>query len=151
MTRYEKCSLAIEGIGFALVIISLLATRAQLNQTGEQIEVSLRERKSSHIFELHHMFVDHPEVRPYFYDGRELTADTPEPLRSLVETAAEMHLDVFSQITTDIEEFPEHHESSQTTVRWIRDMFDSSPVLRTYLEKRATWYREFKKRLDARP
>lgn len=85
------------------------------------------------------MFVNSPELRPYFYHGKLIT-DT-DPLAEKVKAAAEYLLDYFDSQTTQLKKFPNLWRSEKDA--WeanIVDQFAWSPVLCWYLETNNTWW-----------
>lgn len=85
------------------------------------------------------MFVNAPELRPYFYHGK-LISDT-DPLAEKVKAAAEYLLDYFDSQATQLSKYPNLWRSEKDA--WeanIVDQFAWSPVLCWYLEENKTWW-----------
>jgi hypothetical protein len=85
------------------------------------------------------MFVDAPELRPYFYHGKLLTDN--DPLREKVKAAAEYLLDYFDSQATQLKKYPNLWRSEKDA--WeanIVDQFAWSPVLCWYLEVNKEWW-----------
>lgn len=85
------------------------------------------------------MFVNAPELRPYFYHGKLIT-DT-DPLSGKVKAAAEYLLDYFDSQATQLKKYPNLWRSEKDA--WeanIIDQFAWSPVLCWYLEVNKTWW-----------
>ena len=85
------------------------------------------------------MFIDAPELRPYFYHGKLLTDN--DPLNGKVKAAAEYLLDYFDSQATQLKKYPNLWRSEQDA--WeanIVDQFAWSPVLCWYLEVNKTWW-----------
>jgi hypothetical protein len=107
--------------------------------TAAQTRLQVRDRTLCNVLALDRVFLDHPELRPYFYEGKDLDKSDPL-LYAQVEAVAEMHLDVFDYnlnyrlLFPKEYHFPEGHES------FIREMLAQSPIMRRALEKRAAWY-----------
>ena len=85
------------------------------------------------------MFVNAPELRPYFYHGKLLTDN--DPLSGKVKAAAEYLLDYFDSQATQIKKYPNLWRSEKDS--WeanIIDQFAWSPVLCWYLEENKSWW-----------
>ena len=116
--------------GFMLVRNQLRADRRALEtQTGWQMyETSIS---------ILTVFVEHPEIRPYFYDNR--PAPTEEPLRSRVLATAELVADhmesvVLSQDAVEV-------STRSVWVRYMQGIYRRSPVLRAFLAAENEGYR----------
>jgi hypothetical protein len=85
------------------------------------------------------MFVNAPEIRPYFYYGKLLTDN--DPLSEKVKAAAEYLLDYFDSQATQLKKYPNLWRSEKDA--WeanIIDQFAWSPVLCWYLETNRIWW-----------
>lgn len=83
------------------------------------------------------VFVEHPEIRPYFYENR--PAPTEEPLRSRVLATAELVADhmesvVLSQDAVEL-------NTRSVWVRYMQGIYRRSPVLRAFLAPENEGYR----------
>jgi len=83
------------------------------------------------------VFVDHPDLRPYFYDGK--TSDSNDPNYGIVMTVAEMYLDYFDSFTDPfVRSLDGMEEGGKNWVlweRWFREMMESSPMLYALAEE----------------
>jgi hypothetical protein len=85
------------------------------------------------------LFVNAPELRPYFYHGKLITET--DPLAERVKAAAEYLLDYFDSQATQLKKYPNLWRSEKDA--WeanIIDQFAWSPVLCWYLEVNKTWW-----------
>jgi hypothetical protein len=82
------------------------------------------------------LFIDFPHLRPYFYDNVPVPADSGD--RNQVLAAAEFFLDVLECIWDRKSEYSRKDVAAWQ--RWILDLFDTAPVLRTYFVETSTWY-----------
>jgi hypothetical protein len=82
-----------------------------------------------------------PELRPYFYSGKELTEK--DPLYHQVCAAAEYLLDYYDSLATQLRRYPSlwRHEKGSWEANII-DMFAWSPILCRYLEANQAWYND---------
>jgi hypothetical protein len=106
------------------------------------------------------LFLDHPELRPYFYDRWPLPdeiLDPPAPApwppspddvaRSQLLAAAEYYLDLLESIWDNVAPLPDDDRESWR--EWIHDMFESGPILVAYFERYHWWYPTLKGMLQA--
>ncbi len=85
------------------------------------------------------MFLRYPEIRPFFYQGKDL--EDSDPLAGRVKAAAETLLDYYDSQTTQLQKYPNiwRYERGSWEANII-DMFAWSPVLCRYLEANKGWY-----------
>lgn len=86
--------------------------------------------------ELDKTFVEYPEIRPYFYEGKSLEADDPNLHR--VRAVAELVLDAFEWIWHRKEELNTDDETGW--MNYIADTYFSSPALQQHYASVASWY-----------
>lgn len=117
----------------------------QLKIQSEQLIIQNREFKLSlyasltaNVFEVNRILMNHPELRKYFYEGALVTNDDPI---ELVATVAEFILDFFS-VLQEHNRFlqGDHLPSYDQWVRYIQDLFRSSPFLCVQLSTNMDWY-----------
>lgn len=82
------------------------------------------------------VFVEHPHVRPYFYNGKALTEGDPYYHR--VQAVAELMLDVFEWIWHRREGISD--VDRQAWADYVGSMFALSPVLREYHLGHLAWH-----------
>src|SRR5262245_53023647 len=58
--------LVISALGFTAVIVSIRTAQEQLSNTAAQTRILTRDRSLGNVLALHRIFLDHPELRPYF-------------------------------------------------------------------------------------
>ena len=129
------------GVIIGAVIGGLFVQRA----TKRQIEVMLlqsrgdvNERLYSQSLSIMKFFAEHPELRPYFYDNKDLNQSASDLEKSKVLTAAEMVGGFMELVALQVEEQP-----GEIQTRWknyIVDAYNSSSVLREHLATCTAWY-----------
>jgi hypothetical protein len=85
------------------------------------------------------IFIRYPGLRPYFYQGKDISAG--DPLSERVKAVAEFLLDYYDSQTTQLKKYPGIWRTEKGS--WeanISDMFAWSPVLCRYLETNKDWY-----------
>jgi hypothetical protein len=85
------------------------------------------------------IFINDPELRPYFYGGQDLTE--ADPLYNKVLATAEYLLDYFDSLISQLRKYPLvwRHEK-ETWEKNIIDILCRSPVLCRYLDRHREWY-----------
>ena len=81
-------------------------------------------------------FIDNPEYRPYFYDGKSIDAVDPEYVR--VSAIAEFFLHAVHNLTIHrryMREYPWN-----VWERSLRDIYNKSPILQQFLNEHPDWY-----------
>jgi hypothetical protein len=154
LSKFERLYLAlsvvgllISVLGFTAIIVSIRTAQVQMNHVAAQTRILSRDRSVSNVLTLHKIFLDHPELRPYFFEGKDLKES--DPLYPQVEAVADMHLDVFAYnldyrlVFSDDCRRPEEYKS------YIRSRLALSPVMRRRLETNAAWFSPYLQCLDA--
>ncbi|RLK25185.1 hypothetical protein DER29_3171 [Micromonospora sp. M71_S20] len=86
--------------------------------------------------ELDKTFLEYPEIRPYFYDGKPVGDDEPD--RHRIRAAAELILDTFEWIWYRRKDLNAKGEEGWRA--YIVDTFSSSPALQHHYASSASWY-----------
>jgi hypothetical protein len=139
--------LVISALGFTAVIFSIRTAQGQMSYMAAQTRVQIRDRSLSNGLTLHKIFLDHPELRPYFFEGKDLKAS--DPLYPQAEAVADMHLDVFAYNLDYRLVFPDDYRRPEDYKRYIRSRLALSPVMQRRLEQKAAWFSPYLQRLDA--
>ena len=98
----------------------------------------MNERLYSQSLSILTFFAEHPELRPYFYDNKDLNKAASDLEKSKVLTAAEMVGGFMELVALQIEEQP-----VEIQLRWknyVCDAYSSSSVLRDHLATCTSWY-----------
>ena len=145
MSRFQRLSLTLSAIGlvisalgFTAVIVSIRTAQGQMGYMAAQTRILTRDRSLCNVLTLHRVFLDHPELRPYFFENKDL--EETDPLYPQVEAVADMHLDVFAYNLDYRLVFPDGWRTAEGYKDYIRSRLALSPVLRRRLEKRADWF-----------
>ena len=145
LSKFQRLSLTLSAIGlvisalgFTAVLVSIRTAREQMSHMSAQTKILTRDRSVSNVLTLHRLFLDHPELRPYFFEGKDL--EESDPLYPRVETVADMHLDVFAYNLDYRLAFPDDYRSPEAYMSYVRSRLALSPVMRRRLEKKAEWF-----------
>ena len=119
-------------------VFALQATKRQVGVMLEQIREDVHERLYSQSLEILKFFAENPEMRPYFYDNKNLAAAGNEMERLKVLSTAEMVSGFMELVALQIEQQP-----AEIQPRWrayIADTYNSSGVVRAHLAECQAWY-----------
>lgn len=112
---------------------------AQTRYASQSVESNVYSTVTSQNLGTDELFLKYPELRPYFYGGKQLNEDDPHSTMALA--AAEYLLDNYDAQMTQLKKYPGLWRSEKGS--WeanISDMFAWSPVLCRFLEAHETWY-----------
>lgn len=117
MTIYESLSLLISVAGSIGVILSLLLNR----QTGifsRQLRESLSQSMTNYTLEISRLFLEHPDLRPYFFEGQLIDESHYDYLRA--EALAEVILDIFWTMMTASKHIQENEfADEEARSQWV--------------------------------
>ncbi|MCX5890919.1 MAG: hypothetical protein NTY36_15950 [Deltaproteobacteria bacterium] len=131
---------------FVMVLITLVflvfQNRIIVTQTryaAQSVESNVYSTVTSQNLGTDELFLKYPELRPYFYGGKQLNEDDPHFAMALA--AAEYLLDNYDAQMMQLKKYPGLWRSEKGS--WeanISDMFAWSPLLCRFLEAHAAWY-----------
>lgn len=93
---------------------------------------------TSLVLEIDKIFIEYPDLRPYFYNNTPLPADMQEQDRNRTLAIAELYLDILECIWDRQPEFSKEDEASWRD--WILDAFSTSPILSSHYSENRSWY-----------
>jgi len=120
-------------------VFALKATKRQVEVMLEQAREDVHERLYSQSLEIMKFFAENPEVRPYFYDNKDLT-NAGELERLKVLSTAEMVSGFMELVALQVKQQP-----ADIQPRWrayIEDTYNSSGAIREHLTACEAWYAE---------
>ena len=92
--------------------------------------------------EMSAVFIDHPQLRPYFYDGKPITK--ADPNYNAVMSYAEVYLNFIDELGDDyvyaLKGMEKDGEYRKYWEKTFRDQFSTSPALRAYAKEKKDWY-----------
>lgn len=122
-------ALIVSTIGFAALIY-------QIRQLERSIRGNVNESLYNQNLEFMRIIANNPDLRPYFYENRDITAENPK--YSQVMSVAEILASFLELIALQKSDIPKH-----VWVHWsnyIQDMYKNSPVLRQHFRENKSWY-----------
>jgi hypothetical protein len=128
-------TLQVAGIGVGLLVIW------QINIAQKQITDGAYAAAGAWMLDLDKQFVDHPELRPFFYESEKITKTTPVELKRRVDATSEYMLDVWDSFLHT--RFGGSHRPLQPSWRsYMIDVLNSSNCLVRYCEDHVKWYNQ---------
>lgn len=127
-------------VAVAALLASIASAVYTYRQARRTLKVTTYQGATDLTLQLDQVFIEHPELRPYFYESR----PAPEPgggddiLRSRVLAAAEYALDIFECIWDHRDTYADTDKDSWR--EWIGDMLASSPVCTALYLQNVDWY-----------
>ena len=135
---------AIAGV-LGVIIGALIGGIFSLKAAKRQVEVMLRQSRGDVNERLYNQslaimcfLAEHPEVRPYFYDNKDLSQAGSELEKLRILSTAEMVAGFMELVALQMDDQP-----AEIQPRWkayIVDGYNSSPVLREHVATCITWY-----------
>jgi hypothetical protein len=116
--------------------ISASLVFVQLRFARKTLKITTFEHLYSRMNNIHSMFIDHSELRAYFYDSMAIDGDRNH--RAKISQAAEMIADFFEQVSLEFEHMPE--DVAKGWKNYMRSLVDTSPALQKHLLDRQAWY-----------
>jgi hypothetical protein len=145
LTLYEFFSVIDYFIIFVTVVVSVYLIMHQTREMSSQTQCLIDSLASNvyqnvtlQIFALDEIFIDHPELRPYFYSGKDISEGNPDYQRALA--TAEFILDLFGTSFDLMPQYPKNWSSGDAWKAYIQQTFASSPILCWYLDEHIDWY-----------
>src|SRR6266568_4117128 len=119
-------------------VFALKATKRQVEVMLLQSRGDVNERLYSQSLEIMRFFAENPELRPYFYDNKDLDSAEDELEKLKVLSTAEMVSGFMELVALQLAEQP-----ADIQPRWkayIVDQYKSSSVLREHISECVAWY-----------
>jgi hypothetical protein len=123
---------------------------AQVDRMREQTELAVNDAFYAKAFEMQQIFLEHPDLWPYFHNGKDLEEGaTPEKI-ALLEAVALLKLDYFELVRMIYRaDLMMDEEDIEATRLYMRHGIDNSPVLRRLFERHRNWYPKLQPLFDA--
>lgn len=119
----------INGLAFVGVIVSLLLLRGQGQAAREATLVVAYQNMTAQMAEMQRFFVEHLDLRAYFYGGKPLPSDEHD--RERVLAVAEMYVNMMDAVMTQLPAL----DRPGTVADWeayFRGIYETSPATREF-------------------
>ena len=90
-------------------------------------------------YETDKLFIEHPEFRPYFYDGKDLDSVKNDTFYLKAVGISELLLDYFDTMN-DMNYLSFNDTLNQGWRNWVEGSFETSPILVKTLTENKNWY-----------
>ena len=129
--------LAIGAIATPIIsIIGFIFIFQQINQTNKSLKTQIHSSIYKLVFDVNGIFIDHPELRPYFYESLPIKQGDND--YNKVMNASELLLDFFEYVIVE-----EAHMDDKIVAGWkvyMKKMFLKSPSLKLFLDENKDQY-----------
>jgi hypothetical protein len=116
--------------------VAILAT--QTLDLRRSVQRDTYQKAYETVYDLDRHFLDHPELKAYFYGGKVVDGSTDALTRAKVESTAEWISDFFDNIYYNVKSGPDEDWTAWES--YIQETFRRSPALRDYLRQHRDWY-----------
>jgi hypothetical protein len=123
-------------IGLPILTLTMLMIWRQAKYAHHAAMSQVYQNTANDFASVQRYFMDNPEYRSYFYDGKSIDASDPEYLRVLA--IAEFWLHALHNLTIHRRYMGEYPWC--VWERSVRDVFDASPILQHFLHEHPGWY-----------
>lgn len=142
--KYHKPSdlqqLLISMLGFVLVIVGLTYTAWQLNAQANATDRAVSQALSTSNLDTDKLFIDSPQLRPYFFNGKKLNStEISSTDYNKALAIADYQLDFFSVIFDQEQFSKELQASADLRNAWdsyMQQSFKKSPIMCSELKAR---------------
>lgn len=129
-------------LSFIVSIGALLFAFEQSRISNRGVEAQTWQEITQQGNDISRIFVDHPDLRPYFYDNKSI--DRNDPNFQAVMSICELYLDYIDSMQDEyvfaLPGMAKNGENRALWDRYFKDMFASSPALRAYSIEKKHWY-----------
>jgi hypothetical protein len=130
----ERLSFAATAVTPVIVVLTGLLVIDQIREASTGVRTQLFDNTSSRILELTNIFIEHPQLRPYFYAGVDIE-DADQVLGDQVLAVAEIHADFFDTELLRQHTFHRSLKDLPDFDSWIKGMLRTSPALCRFLNE----------------
>lgn len=120
-----------------VVVVSVIVLFRQTGLMVKQTRASVYQSIAGQMIEIDRVFLEHPSLKPYFYEGKPLppvgTSDYYQ-----VMSIAEMLIDFIDSVMTQAPNMPDYPWS--TWQAYFTDLLQASPALQFYWQRYRKWY-----------
>jgi hypothetical protein len=127
----QAWTLLVQIVGTIISGAALLAVVISLQQVNRSLRTNAVGKIYSEIHEVHHVFIQYPQLRPFFFHDALISEGDEEYMRC--RSVAEMYLDIFEHVY----QLREHgfNDTETNWTQYIGHMCDSSLFLCNYLDE----------------
>ncbi len=113
-----------------VLVLTLAVLWWQIRDVRRSVQGATYERICTTMIEIDRFFVDHPELRPYFYRGKSIAGIAPLDQEKL-DATAEMLTDFFYDVFHQKDLMP--RQTFEPYNRWMKMVYAKSPALQAFI------------------
>ncbi|ADP81085.1 hypothetical protein [Pseudofrankia inefficax] len=123
-------------LGAIALVVSILSALTAYSIGRRSVDRTAHQTLSELALRLSEAFLEYPELRPYFYDRKELSSDDASANRVLA--MAEMMLDACEWVLQGRYKLSKYDRAGWES--YARHMLENSPVMRANLAEHSDWH-----------
>lgn len=139
-------SLIISIVTVSAVYVQIDNQRTQLGKMQDQIELAINDAYYAKSFQLSQVWLEHPDLWPYFHEGKEVEPGAPPEKLSQLQAVGFMALDFFEQSEIQL---MKDAKDAQGSADYIRYTVEKSPLLRSLYDSHPSWWPRLQPYFDA--
>lgn len=125
-------------LSIVALLISLCTLFIEYLSVKQSKDMTLYQKVTQSFLDINQMFLQFPELRPFFYDRVEQTGLESEELQQRLLMASEILLDHFEWILHDIKF--SNLVDQESWLAYIYDTYQNSPTLISYHQQHISWH-----------
>ena len=139
VSAYATCASALgTWVASVVVLVSVLILRSQLRATRRTIRSASVQGAYALWIGVDQFFVQHPELKAYFYKGKKLDDSLDDNFRMMVESAAEMILDCMANVYHQLPNLAT--EEREAYGNFLKERYQTQPAIRQFVDTYRHWY-----------
>jgi hypothetical protein len=133
-----------EWISTIAAAVALIGAGYTIFYSRSQLRYAAITQPAQLTLQVDQIFLQHPLLRPYFYDSTPVPAVEAAPeMHHRIYAAAEFYLDVLEYILSGVKNYNKRDRESYR--EWIHDVFAGSPVMQELYLDNERWYPDLKR------
>jgi hypothetical protein len=123
-------------IGGAAAVLGLVALIVQLRHLAKGLRSAARGATYDIGVQIKLILIEHPHLRPYFFDDMPVPPEHPEAGR--IASLAELYCIYFQELVGQSGNVSRKNRAAWESL--VKSMYDTSPPIRDQFGRRLTWY-----------
>ena len=117
-------------IGFFLIIASLFFADMQIKAYIDTLNLQANQDLMSNLLDVDQVFIDNPDLRPYFFDGKKISPTDRNYNKVLA--IADYEIDFFGSVLNEVsysQSYASEKETRQSWDQYMHTSFKESPIM----------------------
>jgi hypothetical protein len=124
-------------VSTVITVFGFIVVIYELRSAVRQLEIGTVERLHSRMQAIHEQFLARPYLRPFFYGGQTIGAES-ERHSEEIRIMAEMFADFFEELCPQLDLMEE--KAADASRAYIGEIVRQSPALRAHVSAHGEWY-----------